>query len=511
MQLRTFDGGLSKRVDASLILPNEGVKYCNIDNESLVLKSEKGLLEIGTEVRGYFYNHDGTWLSSAGQRTYVEYNNNLYFTEENVQPKKFNGFQESNLGIIQPYNKLTATQAEPSIAEKISASETTLQYTYTYYNETEGVESVPAPLSDELVLAANKVVDLTGFAASTDVQVTHIRIYRIGDSITTMTLVEEIEHDVGSFVTSYRDELPTLDLEGSLLDSYNNFPPVQDLRFLAQAYGIMFGAVGSTLYFSSIGKPDYWPATNTINFADTITGVFPVSNGILIQSKTRTDLLVGSDASGFAKLKVSDEHGCVNNVTNKAVKSVPIWLSVTGFVKYENGIVQLLSRDKLGKLNINVINTAVLDEVYYALKDNGKILALDTRYNIMFKDIVYNELVSNIAVYESNIYAGVNEKLNQMFTGDSLELSYLSPVITENNHSQIKLYNNVYVRSDGEFIFTIFIDGKEVSSKVLTGNKIHDVLAPADDQRGSSIQFGVTGIGIVYEIEYKTVGRQNGR
>ena len=102
MQLNLFEGGLSTRLDASLIQPNEAVIYSNIDNNSAVLKPEKGLTVTTDVASANFYRFNNAWVSSTNDRDYLEYKDTLYYTEPATQPKKFDGTTTTNLGIAKP-------------------------------------------------------------------------------------------------------------------------------------------------------------------------------------------------------------------------------------------------------------------------------------------------------------------------------------------------------------------------------------------------------------------------
>ena len=71
--------------------------------------------------------------------------------------------------------------------------------------------------------------------------------------------------------------------------------------------------------------------------------------------------------------------------------------------------------------------------------------------------------------------------------------------------------SNIYIRSNGTFIVKVYIDSILISTFNITGNQVHELTPPQEKQRGSDLQFAITGTGVIYEIEYKVVGRQNGR
>lgn len=507
MLLNKFDGGKSIRVHPSLILANESVISINVDDSAINLKPAKDVTEIGSNIDKYFYNYLNSWVYSVNERSYVEYKNKLYFTEDGSNPKVYNGFRLLNLGIEAPVAKLTCLETAPPGVDVISTNAEVLQYTYTYYNSQDGVESAPAPVSDELSLAANKVVTLSGFVPSTDIQVDTIRIYRLGDDITSMTLVDE----VSSTISNYIDVKNSLNLLDHILDSYNNQPAIQGLKYLVEAYGIFFAAKDDKLYFSKIGEPAYWPTSNYIDFNEEITGLLPTNNGLLVFSLSKTKILVGTSAESFNLLKVSETIGCKNHLTNKSLKSFDLWVCLEGIAAYNGGSIEVISRDKLGSVNLDTINAAVLNDVYYLTLTNGNILALDLRFGASFKEYIFSKPIHSLYEHKGVLYACNNALLLSLFTGPNLEYTYKTGKLIDNTYTVIKLYNNVYIRSNGEINVKAYIDDELVADRDLTGDVIHDYTIPEEKQRGTSIQFEFSGSGEIFEIEYKAVGRANGR
>lgn len=508
MKINSFDGGKSVRVDPSLINLNEAVCMVNVDNTSLTLKSCCGLLDVAnTIIGGYFYNYNGQWISSTVERSYVEYKNKLYYTEKNSIPKKYDGSKELRLGIEAPINKLVIAQADPVGTEKISDVDTVLQYVYTYYNSQEGVESAPSPLSDELSLTAGKVVNISNIEVSTDVQVDKIRIYRLGAGATAFTLFKEIDN----FSDTIKDDVPTLSLIGTLLETIENQAPLSGLQHLVEAYGSLFAALGSKLYFTPPGSPDYWPAQYYLDFPDDITGLLPVPNGILVFSRTKTHILLGRIKDDFAVDKVSVEQGCISHLSCKNCKNIPFWVSLDGICTYGSGTIMVISNDKLDRITLDVVNAAVFNEQYFLCLTNGTLLCMDLRFNQHYKEFKFDKFINNIHNYDNQLYARVGDRLCKLFYSGLEKLYYKSGKLTEGDYTVTKLYNNIYVKSCGEFEFTVFVGDRIVAETKLSGDTIHDIMGSMEDQRGEYIQFEIKGTGVVHEIEYKVVGRQNGR
>jgi len=508
MQVRTFDGGISKRVDPSLILSNEAVELLNVDNSELTLKSSKNYTETGTLVSGYFYLFRGTYLSSSTERSYVEYQNKLYYTEAGKEARKFDGNRDSKLGIEPPSSSVEITQSDAIDGAHVSADATVLQYTYTYYNSSDDIESAPAPLSDEFSVDADQRITLSGIEVTADIQVDIIRIYRIGGDITVTTLVEEIPNNTASYIDTKSD----LELEGRLLESQAHFPAPDGAQFLVEAYGILFCAVDERLHFSDIGQPDVWPPLNFIDFSLDITMILPVQGGLLVCSRHRSHLLTGTTSDTFRKLDLTSEHGSISHLSAQILKTRPVWLAETGICTFDGSYITLLSQDKLGLCPLDIVNSMVHNEVYYLCLTNGNLFAVDNRFgSYTFAEYQYDKRLDNILSIDGSRYGRINDKLVTLFDGDDLEFTYLSPKFTESFHSVIKTYNNVYIRCDGDFTIKMFIDDELVLTKSITGNTIFDIQPPAGKQRGSAVQFEITGTGTIFEYEFKVNGRQNGR
>ena len=296
-----------------------------------------------------------------------------------------------------------------------------------------------------------------------------------------------------------------------VLDSYDNQPPISGLQYLTEAYGIMFASKDNIVYFTKIGKPDYWPSVQQLQTKDNVTGFLPISGGILIFSLKGAVLLVGTKPVDFALTPVTSEQGCVNHKSCKLVKNIPVWISKDGICSWQSGSAAVISKDKLGKIDIAVINTAIYDETYWVLKNNGSILSMDLRFGMKFKEHNVGRLVKDIGVFDSILYGVIEDRIATLFTGEAVAMLYMSPAYADGAVTIHKLYANIYVKSKGQLTFEAWIDGELVFTKMLIEDKVYDLKIPAEKQRGYTIQFVVSGIGEIKEIEYKVVGRENGR
>lgn len=377
----------------------------------------------------------------------------------------------------------------------------TIQYVYTFYNSTDGTESAPSPASAEQEILST--VSLTALEVSSDPQVDKKRIYRIGGNITTFTLVDTIDNADVSYLDSKEDTA----VEGSLLTSTTNTEAPTGLAFIAEAYAMLFGAEDTKLRFTPIGEPDYWPETFFLQFSTPLTGIAPVTNGVLVFTKFRTHLITGTGPTSLSQYLLDDTQGCIDASSIQLVGGSAVWASSDGICTSNGSAVIVITKDKLGKIDLAPIDSEVHDEVYYLLEDSGSILAIDYRYGQIVKRLSLD--IESLAVGNDVLYGYKDGFLNSLFTSSAVEaFTYKSPTFVEGKKTEEKTYKIVYIYSKGDIIINILIDEVIVATKKLTDEGSHQIQVPQDKQRGHSIQFSITGTGQVDEIEYIAGRRQ---
>lgn len=160
----------------------------------------------------------------------------------------------ASLGAVVIDSEVVISSNEKLDNTKFGPLSGTYTYVYTYYNSLIGVESAPSPVSTEVQVDAGKI-QLTGLQSSTDPQVDKKIIYRVGGQQAKFTEVARIANTE----LAYIDQTKDVDLTGDILESTNYFPPPAGLQYLTEAYAMLFGAVGSKLYYTPIGLPNAWP------------------------------------------------------------------------------------------------------------------------------------------------------------------------------------------------------------------------------------------------------------
>lgn len=381
----------------------------------------------------------------------------------------------------------------------------TYQYVYTYYNSSDGTESAPSPVSDEVELQSG-FVRVSNILASSDSQVDKIRLYRVGNNLTQFTLVTELSN---ASVT-YDDKVGDTEVDGRLLESDNYYEAPSGLKYLTESYAMLFGALGSQLRFTPIGKPNAWPPEYSLEFNAEITGIGPVANGLLVMTRFRTFVVTGTGPLSLAQQPLRGDQGCIAfESVQEITQGMLMWASADGLCMSSGNNVVVTTKNLLGKYTAVPVDSAVVDEVYYLLNEDGSILVWDYRFSPSVRTLSLG--VQSLAVANSELY-GWNEGVTyKLFASiNKLSMTYKSPRLTEGSLTQPKTYKKVYIRSEGDIIINILIDDVNVASKTLSSKDTHEMLVPQDKQRGFYIQFEITGTGTVHEIEYVAGLNRNG-
>tara|TARA_B110000211_G_scaffold234725_1_gene305889 strand:+ start:4719 stop:6239 length:1521 start_codon:yes stop_codon:yes gene_type:complete len=506
MILNRFDGGLSTRLAQNLIFPDESVILENVDISSGHLKPTQDI-SVAKEVtaHGIYVTIDKKFLGLSKTNTNVFYRERLYVADGVSAPIKFIDDVQSSLGIYKSEDAPTLS----SISGALPAS--TYTYLYTYYNNVIGFESVPSPTT-VIVLGGSFAIQLTNITESSDPQVDKIRIYRIGNTISTFSLVATIDNGI----TTFDDNITDTNIPGDTLSSLTNYPPPNKLNNITQAYGTLFGSLEDKLYYSNVGDPEAWNPLNFIDFEDTITGLLPTSSGIGIFTRNALYSLIGTTASTFKKILLSREQGTRSHRSCKTINGQPIWISNDGICSLNGGRIVVITKEKLGKQNFSIINTAVFDEIYYVLLSDGTVFVADFRYKVRFYTLSFSKPLKDIYNYNDVLWGLVDDSLVYLFEGAIINsFHYKSGLFALNNLANHKMYNRFYIKSTGVVEAKIYVDtGYSVmlaTTQTLEGAKVHDITVPTEYQRGYTTQIELSGTGSVEEIEFNAIARSNGQ
>lgn len=376
----------------------------------------------------------------------------------------------------------------------------------THLNSKDGTESCP---SEAILVPKLFPIEFT-LNTVPDPQVDKVRIYGIVGGYSQPVLIKEVYATQTSVIISSDD---ISNLSNQLLNSYNNYPPPEGLRYLTQANAMLFGAKDFQLHYSYIGQPNYWSPYDFITFPDIITGIGNTQNGLIVFTRTQTYIITGNSAATYSKFLLDGSQGCISHKSIQTYKNNLIWLSNEALLLSNGGAIQDISRDKLGKLSItNIYDSAIYNDIYYLATPTNTLIA-DMRNGLAYSysSEVYIGLHYNR--YKDSLYACLFTQYLVIVEGDNNKvktLIYKSPKFPSGSISSVKNYKTFYVNSTGDLTLEVIVDDRTLTTAHLQSG-IQEVRIPNDSRLGYYVQFKVTGTGILNEIEFKQEDRQNGR
>lgn len=501
MLINNFSKGLNTRLAPHLLDPASAAIYSNIDNDRGVLSPVKLPVDLHIDSYRYFHKFEDTYVSSPNERSYTEFQEVLYWSEINTTAKKYVDGVTSELGIATPVGSIMV-----DLVQTVGQSGTVGTYTYyvTYYDDIHDIESKPLKADNDITTNTGNIPRLNNMPVSTDLQVNTIRIYRIGGTLTSRTLVIEFPNGRTSFEDSYDD----IDVDGFIMESeaYDKAP--DGLMHLIEHNSGLVGAVGNKVYFTPIANPNAWPALDYITVPSVVTGVSSASIGLLVFTAKTTYAIVGTEFSSYSKYLFDGSQGCVNHHTIAKLGGAVLWVSNDGICTIAESKVSVVSRPILASVG-TPINAVVHNDVYY-LQLEDKILAIDSRFGLIFKEFGYQ--FDRLGMFDDVLYGVRNGSIHTLFSSHLTEdFDWLSAEFGEGAMTHKKIYYGVYFNSIGRLTVEILIDGRSAQFQPLGISGITEILLPQELQNGYSIQFRVRGKGVLKEIEYKVQGRANDR
>lgn len=330
-----------------------------------------------------------------------------------------------------------------------------VKYVYTYYDSTTNTESQPSDIL-EVVNSVPSFVELQ-IALSTNTSVDTIKVYRIGEGITDFTLVNQSDNNTLEWFYDLGQ-----DISGNLiLESSEYGVPPTNMKYLTSAYAMMFGAVGDKLYFSAIGNANYWSEYDFIDFDADITGIAVIGTGILVFTALTTFIITGTDKNTFSKQLLSNDQGCRSHYSIAYIKGNVLWVSDDGVCSTTGGVIDVITQDKLGKLDLTVNNAIGFDSQYWLAHSTGT-LVLDFRFGFSVKEYTSSSiskyLVKDDSLYQYRIDPA--HTVYEMFKGDDVSYEYLSPLISEGDIHNYKLLDTLRVDSKGVGVIKLLDEDK---------------------------------------------------
>lgn len=510
--IRDFSGGLNTRPHPHLIAPQYSINYTNCDNESGILKPTKGFTPstYSAEYRWTYFKYCDKVVSSTSEVYWAELDTKLY----EATPS---GITKQGCDGVKLPVSIDGNSSAPTISLAGSGNLCgPYKYVYTYYNNTDGTESAPTPLSNEVSIVESGGVcggkiSVANILPSSDTQVTHIRLYRIGGVLPNYQLVVTLSNAAHTYLDNNSD----VDITGNhTLDTFTYNSPPANPKYLTEANAMLFVASGSKLYFSDIAKAYAWPATNFLEFDQHITGMGAIQNGLLVFTRYKTYIVTGNSPITLSRFLLSGEQGCINHDTIAFSDNTLFWLSTDGVCTSSGGNVTIVTQGLLGRFSPNnVINADVFDRMYVLGYENATLI-LDSRYNFAIRKLDYSGWYGD---FKDKLYMQKDGVLQELFSGSVDEMHYMSPIFTEGRLSEYKMFKDIYVAFTGNIHIKILLHthqaeyGEVIYDEDLLVGEIEQDIKTRGSLMGYGISFEITGTGEVHEIDFKASGRENGK
>jgi hypothetical protein len=353
-------------------------------------------------------NQGGFAIASSTRRwTLFQYKNILYGIRDQASLVRSDGITVGPSGIAAP-------SSAPTLADGGAGSIPAASFkgVYTFYNSATDLESNPSPVSNTLALGANRMINWSGIAVSTNPQVTSRRIYRtLPDQSGEYFLVTEIPNNTETTHNGDNTLAQDLDVAVSMV---NGLPPPS----------LLLGTVWKERLFASDGKDLFHSEDGLIEAFDpqAIIPVFPddgheiraihaYGDRLVVGKTNKVHYLVGSDPETFALLTLTDRHGCISHHTMQSAEGYLFWLGLDNVYRSDGNAVVGIASVKLRTLIEGMDDVAASDAVATIFPTLGWYVLSIPGY----AQLIYN--------YRTDVWAPVPTLENIQAVGDFFDLN----------------------------------------------------------------------------------------
>jgi hypothetical protein len=481
----TFTGGMNEVISPALLDEKTASFLANADIASGKVSSIKMPLSLSQSSPEEF-GHYG-----SRTRSVVKWYERTYWSNNDATMSPYYGGKEENyLGIPFPdYSKNV-------ILEKISDGilSGNFKYCVTFVN-VNGWEGAPGSLTEyEKSISLDKQnVKVT--VSWSDNRVSYAKIYRTAKEGADFFCIGEIKNSGGT-LTDKTDDYTLAGLEP--LSTIDNYPPPEQGKFLCESGGVFFLAVGSTLYFSSLGNPHAWPPLNFVGMDDVITGITAEFQGVLVFTVNNTYRIIGADnIETLSKTQLPGNQGCVNSNTIAKVSNAPLWLSNDGICMWNGESVTLISKRAMKTDRLQISCAVSANDCYFLFLRNGAIV-FDHRNGGVFYRLNFS---CEYAWYDPDLdimYLQRNDNILQYGAGEYGEYKYVSPLIGL-PEAEYTYFREVIICVDGKAEVAASVDDNIVFKATLSNPGKARLKFPFNTV-GRTAQISVSGVGTLKEM-----------
>lgn len=301
-------------------------------------------------------------------------------------------------------------------------------------------ESDPSPVSSDSSALTNDSLLVT-WAASSDPQVTHVRLYRTAGGGSSYL------HDQDIAIGTLSVDTNTSDASlGDEVETDHDRPPLGQVVLGPTFNGILFIIKDNLLYFAPAKQPEYWPLTN---FIEVSTTQFPLKTGDFMNgqlycfSKNEIFFIQGTGSSTFFPYPMKAKTGAQNIFGAVSVPGKGI------FHTGPDGIYLFSGTDQK-------ITEALLEPIFRGETTNGingvkkvnGVVDMSTSWLFVYGNYLYCGYTSNGYDHPTNVlvFNLVNNRLAYYVYNDGSNVEIRCLIRDETNNRTLIGDNSGYVR-----------------------------------------------------------------
>lgn len=279
----------------------------------------------------------------------------IVFSTSTGSPKIKSGGSTFLLGIPSPAAPTITGVTAPSDPNGIDAETITYVATFVDAWGAEGPPSDPAVLTDRSIDTDVTVALPAGPTGNYNWNTgALIRLYRsnAGTSSTSYQFANEYVYTLaGSTVTDdtvnalLGEVIPTTDWIGPPDDNTTLYPNGPMLGICNLPNGVMAGYAGSTVVLSEPFTYHAWPAQYRITVPDTIIGVVPIAQGLVVATDRKPYLLTGVDPSAMNLMEIDVNQSCESGRSLVDMGPYAIYASPDGLVSVSGSSATLVTKN----------------------------------------------------------------------------------------------------------------------------------------------------------------------
>ena len=454
------------------------------------------------------YGHFGT-----RNRSVVKWYDRYYWSNNNASTAPYYGGNVEPIGVPYPEEQPTLGIIEPPWFTNEDVGPRTGEYKYciTYVNAN-GFEGAPGSLESwyRAVTLDNQAVRVYSpeWPQENGVSIVKARVWRTAANGADFYWVGDITSS-GASVDDAMTDSKLLMQEN--LSTQDNYPPPgfsdtysngqrKGGKYLTESGGVFFLAVGSHLYFSVLGDPHAWPTLNFIDIGDTITGITPEFQGVLVFTSSNAFRVTGADdPETVVKAVIPGNHGCISWRSIAHLDNMPIWLSNDGICAWDGESVIPLSEKTIDTDGLSVKAAVSAKEAYYLSTNNGT-LVYDKKNSGLFRRLSWNPVYAWYDAERDKLFFQMEDggQTYGVSRKKTLEWYYLSPRIDGGASLAQKRFLELAVVSTGTLQVDFRVEGECVCACSLPAGRTR-VKLPRN-AIGRYAEVGLRGAGTLVEL-----------